>query len=63
MEGEVERWLGMCENDRGVDVTEFELETKCSDDSWQEKASRYGRDKYLENGILMSSDSVSLFVH
>ena len=25
MEGEVERWLGVCENDRGVDVTEFEL--------------------------------------
>ena len=24
MEGEVERWLGVCENDRGVDVTEFE---------------------------------------
>jgi hypothetical protein len=26
MEGEVEWWLGVCENDRGVDVTEFELE-------------------------------------
>jgi succinate dehydrogenase/fumarate reductase flavoprotein subunit len=25
MEGEVERWLGVCEDDRGVDVTEFEL--------------------------------------
>jgi len=25
MEGEVERWLGVCENDRGVNVTEFEL--------------------------------------
>lgn len=25
MEGEAERWLGVCENDRGVDVTEFEL--------------------------------------
>ena len=26
MEGEVERWLGVCENDRGADVTEFELD-------------------------------------
>ena len=25
MEGEAERWLGVCENDRGVNVTEFEL--------------------------------------
>jgi hypothetical protein len=25
MEGEAERWLGVCENDRRVDVIEFEL--------------------------------------
>lgn len=61
MEGEVEWWLGVCENDRGVDAVEAELKRSVVMTLGERKHRVWGGIGI--SSLLISSGSVNLSVH